>query len=101
IDVLADGSNVPAVENEDLPALGVVQVLECCVHGLDGTHRSLAAEGITELEQEVIPGGDRGDIDRRPVGHGAGGGAGSRALQGAGGIRRWTGHKCVSAVVPT
>ncbi len=99
--LVAHVGDVSTVEYENLTAFGVVQVLECSIHRVDGAYGSLAPQGLAELEQEVVARGDGGDIHRGPVGRteGAGGGAGRRALYGPGGIRRWTCHNCVSAVM--
>ncbi len=47
------------------PRLPLPIRLEGGLDGLDRAHRGLAVQCLAEFEQEVVPGGDRGDIDGR------------------------------------
>ncbi len=81
VDLFADARNIPAVEDEYLATLGVLEELEGRVHGVHWAHGRLATQRVTELEQEVIPRRNGGDVDRRTVGRDWGaGGAGRSAL---------------------
>ena len=61
------------VDHQQLGALARAEGLERGFQGFHGAHGGLVVEGLAELEQEIIAGGDRGDVDH---------GLGARAPRG-------------------
>ena len=100
VDSGAQVCDIARIDHQHLAALGTLEVLERRGNRVDRPHGRLTADDFTELEQQLITSGYRGDVHRQPHG-----GDGSRARgtrcggpcpESCGRIRHWNRHLNVS-----
>ena len=54
------------VDRQDLGAFGARHAAQGPVEGLDRLHHSLTAQGLAQVEQKIIAGGESSDVHCRP-----------------------------------